>query len=209
MQQMPLIRQQQASSIQRRNPAQNTEKIRHGIRGASTFHTGDRLMKPPEFSESGPYFGRIDERRATCRRSNTPKIFHDRLLRAVSYHHQFRFDRQRGFTDIEFRGLPVLRAGSDRLKLPVRGNSRLGIPDEPTAVTLFQSDDADILNVLQQYGKPLVAPFRGLTAHQLHHLLFQLHARKALGGDITAEKVVYGIALGRGQPRKEQYQNQQ
>ena len=75
MQQMPLIRQQQASSIQRRNPAQNTEKIRHGIRGASTFHTGDRLMKPPEFSESGPYFGRIDERRATCRRSNTPKIF--------------------------------------------------------------------------------------------------------------------------------------
>ena len=136
-------------------------------------------------------------------------IHHDRLLRAVSYHHQFRFDRQRGFTDIEFRGLPVLRAGSDRLKLPVGGNSRLGIPDEPTAVTLFQSDDADILNVLQQYGKPLVAPFRGLTAHQLHHLLFQLHARKALGGGITAEKVVYGIALGRGQPRKEQYQNQQ
>ena len=37
MQQMPLIRQQQASSIQRRNPAQNTEKTRHGIRGASTF----------------------------------------------------------------------------------------------------------------------------------------------------------------------------
>ena len=126
----------------------------------------------------------------------------------VSYHHQFRFDRQRGFADIELRGLPVLRAGSDGLKLPVGGNGRLGIPNEPTAVTLFQGDDADILNVLQQYGKPLVAPFRGLTAHQLHHLLLQLHARKAFGGGITAKKVVYGIALGRSQPRKEQYQNQ-
>mgnify|MGYP002711554780 CR=1 FL=1 len=63
----------------------------------------------------------------------------------------------------ELRGLPVLRAGSDGLKLPVGGNGRLGIPDEPTAVTLLQSDDADILNVLQQYGKPLVAPFRALN----------------------------------------------
>jgi len=49
---------QTATSIVHTTPKSGTvyrKKIRHGIRGASTFHTGDRLMKPPEFSESGPY----------------------------------------------------------------------------------------------------------------------------------------------------------
>ena len=131
-------------------------------------------------------------------------VHHDGFLRTIGNHHQLRLDRQGSFPDIELRDLPVLRSGGCFPEFPLRSDCGFGIAHQLFAVPAREGDDTDILDVLQQYGKPLIPVLCGLAAHRLHHLRPQRHAAKPFGSLIAFEKIVHKAALCRHEVRQEQ-----